>query len=395
MKLIINSNQLEIEFRRLIRQYDNFYWVTAWAGVKSNHYEELKKHENKIKKIIVGIHFFQTHPDFIERFIKCRNLQFIHQPQGTFHPKLYLFYNSDSDWEIIMGSSNFTKEAFKNNTEANTLITSKDNSSTEFLQEAFKLIESSWNVSKPFSFPSFLRYKRTWENHRSKIRSLSGLYFDEADIKMPSYDIPIINMTWKEFITKIKKEDAHELNRRLKVIEIAKELFRTVEHFKDLNPEQRTFIAGSPTKFADDWAYFGSMKGRGDFVHEIKENNINISNALDQIPLIGNITRTHYDNFIKHFAKVFPENYIGVGSRLLAMKRPDVFYCLTSKNQKKFCKEFNLVRSHINYNSYWYQVIEKIYDSEWWLNQPVLVSKQEIKIRDSRAAFLDALYYEE
>ncbi|MEI2695240.1 MAG: hypothetical protein V9E90_09240 [Saprospiraceae bacterium] len=75
------------------------------------------------------------------------------------------------------------------------------------------------------------------------------------------------------------------------------------------------------------------------------------------------------------------------------MKRADVFYCLTSKNQKRFCKDFSLSKSEIDYKGYWEHVIERIYDCEWWLN-PTATSKQEKIISDARAAFLDAIYYE-
>lgn len=394
MKLLINSTQLETEFKRLTKQYKSFYWATAWAGVGSKHFDDLLSNKDKIKKIVVGIHFYQTHPDFIQTFLGNKNVQFVNQPQGTFHPKLYLFHNTDIDWEIIVGSSNFTREAFNKNTEANTLVSSKDNNSEDFLQAAFKLIEESWKISKSFSDTNLLRYRTIWKNQRPKIKSLSGLYgSDEKDSK-PIHEVPVINMTWKEFVARIRKEDSHGLDRRLKVIEISQELFSSVEHFDELEVSQRKFVAGATTNYADDWGFFGSMIGRGDYVHEIIVNNKDISIALDQIPLNGQITRKHYDNFVKYFIKVFSGNYIGVASRLLAMKRPDVFYCLTSKNQKRFCKDFDVRKSEIDYKGYWEHVIERIYDSEWWLN-PTASTKQEQQISNARAAFLDAIYYEE
>ena len=394
MKLLITSTQLETEFKRLTKQYKNFYWATAWAGVGSKHFDDLVSNNDKIKKIVVGIHFYQTHPDFIQTFLDNKNVKFVNQPQGTFHPKLYLFHNTDTDWEIIVGSSNFTREAFNKNTEANTLVDCRDNNSEDFLQTAFKLIEESWKISKTFSETDLLRYKTIWKNQRPKIKSLSGLYGSDENDSKPIHEVPVINMTWKEFVARIRKEDAHGLDRRLDVIDISQELFSSVEHFSELQDDERKFIAGAPTKYNPYWGYFGSMKGRGDFVHEIIVNNKDISIALDQIPLSGQITRTHYDNFVKHFSNVFSGNYVGVASRLLAMKRPDVFYCLTSKNQKKFCKDFDVRKSEIDYKGYWEHIIERIYDSEWWLN-PTASTKQEKQISSARAAFLDAIYYEE
>ena len=81
MKLIINSIHLETEFKRLTKQYKSFYWATAWAGVGSKHFENLLANKDKIKKIVVGIHFYQTHPDFINTFLGNKNGQFVTQPQ--------------------------------------------------------------------------------------------------------------------------------------------------------------------------------------------------------------------------------------------------------------------------------------------------------------------------
>ncbi|MBK7307814.1 MAG: phospholipase D family protein [Chitinophagaceae bacterium] len=224
MKLLISSTELEAEFKRLTKQYKNFYWATAWAGVGSKHFDDLLLNKDKIKRIVVGIHFYQTHPDFIQTFLDDKNLQFVNQPQGTFHPKLYLFHNNDNDWEIIMGSSNFTREAFNKNTEANTLVSCKDNNSEDFLQAAFKLIEESWKISKSFSETDLLRYRTIWKNQRPKLKSLSGLYGSDENDSKPIHEVPVINMTWTEFVARIKKEDAHGLDRRLKVIEISQEL---------------------------------------------------------------------------------------------------------------------------------------------------------------------------
>lgn len=393
MKLIINSKQLEIEFNRLIKKYNSFYWSTAWAGIGSNQFDDLLTNREKIKKIIVGIHFYQTHPEFIETFLNNKKVRFVNQPHGTFHPKLYLFYNTVNDWEILTGSSNFTKEGFSRNTEANTLVSCKDNDSSEFLEMAFKLIDDSWELSKSFSKVELDKYKIIWKNHRPKIKSLSGLYGSNDKTGKSIHEVPVINMTWEEFVSKINKEESHGLDRRIKVINIAKKLFSSKKHFDKLDENERRFIAGIHSNYDNDWAYFGSMIGRGDFAHEIIVNNKDISKSLDQIPLHGQITKSHYINFIKHFKKVFSGNYIGVASRLLAMKRPDVFYCLTSKNQKRFCDDFNVRKSEINYEGYWDHVIERIYDSEWWLN-PNVNSKKDQQISNARAAFLDAIYYE-
>jgi hypothetical protein len=65
MRLITSKNKLEAECTRLLRNYHAFLWTTAWAGVSSKMYQKLVAAKGKIDRLVVGLHFFQTHPDFI------------------------------------------------------------------------------------------------------------------------------------------------------------------------------------------------------------------------------------------------------------------------------------------------------------------------------------------
>lgn len=134
------------------------------------------------------------------------------------------------------------------------------------------------------------------------------------------------------------------------------------------------------------------------FQNTIKMNDKNISLAIDSIPLEGDVTESHYERFIMYFRKAFPDfQELSGATRLLAMKRPDVFVCFNSKNRKKLCNDFGIKPSNMDYKRYWDDIIERIFDSEWWKspkpeNKPE--NKIEIGIWENRSAFLDALYYE-
>jgi hypothetical protein len=404
MKLIINQTDLEKEFKRLTKQYQTFYWATAWAGINSKPFEDLITYESKIKQVVVGIHFYQTHPDFIFTFIKNKNVHYILQPEGTFHPKIYLFSNSESDWEIIIGSGNFTNGAFNTNKEAAILVSNNDNNSKAIYKDAKEFIGQAWKEGKTLNNKELEKYRIAWKNHRPKINSLSGRYGSKTKVAKPIYEVAVINKTWREFISQVKNETSHGVNRRLRVIEIANNLFTRVEHFSELLEEERKFVAGIPNKFAiqgaEDWGYFGSMKGAGIFKNKIITNDSNISKALDQIPISGQITRKHYESFIKLFHRIFigtrleTANNIATASRLLAMKRPDVFVCYDVENKGNLSRDFGIVQKDMNYDRYWDDIIERIYDCEWWLN-PDPIDTVERKVSNARAAFLDSLYYEQ
>lgn len=398
MKLITTATELEKEFRRLTKQYDHFYWATAWASSGSKLFNDLLTNKDKIQKIVVGIHFYQTHPDFIEAFLNNKKVRFIQQPEGTFHPKLYLFTDKTDKWELIIGSANFTTEAFSLNTEASLLITHKDSNSTDTYNNAIKLVDQTFSDGKTFNQTNLDKYRTTWKNHRQKIKSLSGQYGSKKRKPKPIHEVPMMNRSWDEFMNEVRNDPTHGLDRRLRVIEIAQELFESVNHFNELTEDQRKFIAGIPNKLdidgAEDWGYFGSMKGAGIFKNKIKENERNVSKALDQIPLSGQITKRHYDNFIKYFTQTFTGNYIATATRLLCMKRPDTFVCFDSKNRSALCKDFGIIQSEMDYERYWDDIVERVYDSDWWQN-PNPKSDTEEKVSEARAAFLDSLYYEE
>ena len=86
---------------------------------------------------------------------------------------------------------------------------------------------------------------------------------------------------------------------------------------------------------------------------------------------------------------------IATASRLLAMKRPDVFVCFDNENKSKLCKDFGITQSNMTYERYWDEIIERIFDSEWWNSPKPDENEKNIGIWRGRAAFLDSLYYEE
>jgi len=399
MKLLIKPKDLTKEFKRLINKYSSFKWATAWASAGNEVFDELVENKYKIEKITVGIHFYQTHPDFIKEFIEDSTVRFVEQPEGTFHPKVYLFSNDENDWELIVGSANFTSSAFSRNSEACILFSGKDLNCGEIYKTALEIINSSFEQGKVFSDTDWENYYKIWNIQQQKIQSLSGKYGTQKNRSKPLHQIEFSTRSWDEFIEKVCDEGSNEIKIRLRVIEIAKDLFVKKTHFKELTEDERKFIAGIPNRLSDyiegaeHWPYFGSMKGAGYFKNKIKENNEFISLALDQIPSNGQITKIHYDNFVRYFKKALPGNYLATSTRLLAMKRPDVFICYDSKNNHAICRDFGIVKSDMNNERYWEEIILRIYDSNWWQN-PEPKNEIESKIHDARSAFLDSIYYE-
>lgn len=396
MKLITSSLELRQEFVRLTKSYPRLEWATAWAGAESEPLKALKSAATKIERLVVGLHFYQTHPEFIATFIKHPRVRFIKQPSGVFHPKVYLFYRNEREWELLVGSANFSAAAFSVNVEATLSVSWRDEGAATVFEDARKLIGDAWAVAKPFTASELDSYRIIWKNQKSKRDSLSGGYGkkkDKTPAPTPMHQVPVSTMTWKHFAHGVRNDVYSSVSSRIKLLAYLGELFVNHPHFDAMSTLQRRDVAGLHNPIDDTaGSWFGSMRGAGKFANKIVSNDQRISMALDQIPLSGELTKSHYEDFIAHYEKALPGNFLATATRLLAMKRPDTFVCLDSRNKQKLCSAFGIQSTGMDYQRYWDEIVMRIRDCDWWLN-PKPASPMETKIADGRAAFLDSLYY--
>lgn len=201
--------------------------------------------------------------------------------------------------------------------------------------------------------------------------------------------VPILGKTWQEYYNCIKAKDRY-WKTRLKVTQSVRKLFNKHVHFYDMNYIERRKIAGLIKE--SEYLWFGSMIGAGKFWQAVKWNNKHLSQALDLIPDSGGISRDMYIKYIEEYRKAFPKGRDGIATatRLLTMKRPDIFVCLNKQNLE-LCKDFGTSIS-ITYELYWDLIIEPIMKSTWW-NAPCPNSPTELEVWQARAAFLDSIYY--
>lgn len=193
------------------------------------------------------------------------------------------------------------------------------------------------------------------------------------------------------------------LNERIALLEVVKENFKKYSSFNDMPLTVKKLIAGTNDTHFNlefnqniDGKIFGIMSAAGKFANRINNEDEHIGNALDKIPLTGEITEDQYNQYINEFRIAFDNyNSMGVGiavtTRLLAMKRPDFFICLNSANDEAKRQIFN--RRGINTINYWETVINPLHNMNWYKSQPS--NQSNIFIWDTRAAILDTLMYAE
>ena len=209
----------------------------------------------------------------------------------------------------------------------------------------------------------------------------------------------VFSLSWPEYFTLIQKCKPNRFDWRIMVLTTAKSYFIKNNHFSDMEEIQRRELAGIASEKQSrshfDWGYFGSMKGAGKFQNRINENNRFISQALDAIPLQGNVNKTDYNNFVDLFQQAFPDggSGIAIASRLLAMKRPDCFVCLSKRNKTGLCDAFGISKS-VLLETYWIDIIEQIHNSVWYSSE-MPKDDAEAKAWFGRVAMLDAIFYNE
>ncbi|MDW2138178.1 hypothetical protein R7P79_24940, partial [Vibrio sp. 2128(2023)] len=75
--------------------------------------------------------------------------------------------------------------------------------------------------------------------------------------------------------------------------------FNTYDDYKSMPLAARKTIAGLPNDVHKHWGWFGSMKGAGVYHSNINNNNEYISEALEHIPLCGEISISQYNQYVR------------------------------------------------------------------------------------------------
>ena len=392
MKLFPGGKQLDRKLTSLAKEHENISLAVAWASTGTDFYSVLKHCAGKLDKVVIGTHFYQTHPDVLTDFHTNNSCRFVMQPKGVFHPKVFLFW-SESSWDVLIGSANLTRGALSKNTELVTHISSADADDT-FRSEVELAIAEYWDNGELVSVEDVDAYASFWKIQQQYVQRLSGTYGSSKKSNSPMHT-QIMKMPWKKFFKKVKQDQHHGFAERCELLSLVRQQFETHNSFADMDIGVRKTIAGLPNEWNNTWGWFGSMRGAGYFHQAINDNNQHIANALDLVPMDGVVSKSVFDEYVNEFLKAFPNGRhgIGIASRLLALKRPDQFVCLDSRNKVQLCRSFGIKQSDMSYQRYWDDIVCRIIDSVWW-QETLPLDSLEQDVWFGRAAMLDAIFYE-
>lgn len=400
-RIIKNLKDLSKLFIDCCNKFEQISFVTAWAGTTNAVIDALYENRSKIVHSSVGLQFYQTAPEFIDRFWDVKEVQYCkNNSTDIFHPKTYLFFNKDgSKWAVFIGSSNLTNGGFARNKECNVLLTSETDYEDIFISVR-DLIEDYWAYSSLLTQEEFEEYE---ENANDKKPYLNQL-------KKPV--CPEINdLDWNGYIKRLVENqdegiiESTKNKIRISILDTVQGLFMKYKSLKFFPDEYAEATVGLKRNYMgiQDWCFFGSMTANGSFKSNFHKKYLNgLSDALDKIPQKGLVRESQFKQFVLAVRKTTKyKDPITLCTRLLAMKRPDIFVCAagrTSKNGKdstmsKLCSLLKLERKTLSIDNYWSLIIQNIQKSEWYQTDADSIAKEEKKIYSYRAAMLDAIYY--
>lgn len=405
-KIIINSEELSNIFQEKCKNYNHIAFVTAWAGnPNEKSIQCLYNNRYKITKAVVGLHFYQTSPFFIKKFWGISAVRYItNRNTDIFHPKVYLFYNNKNEWEALVGSSNLTMGGFEKNTECNVLLTSDEDYQNVY-SDLLIFISNQHRESVIMSEDEYLVYCE-YSKKNNKNKTFDNL-IAPLNHNLTGFDWDIY---YSRLIDNEGRNHKEKIKIRLKLLDRCQLLFKE-KSFKDFSEDEQKAVAGIVANIGDgieNWQFFGSTSANGHFKTKLKDKKIvkRLSDAIDLIPLEGNVNKDIYDKYVKTMKNVLGMNDpVTICTRFLALKRPDLFVCMagrTSKNegQSTISKLLEMLgekvkkSTTISLNNYWDKVVENIRNSKWY-KETMRVDADiiEKRVYQYRAAMLDGLCY--
>lgn len=396
---VLTAGQVRTEVARLLLEHQEIHWALAW-GSDEKIYRPLLEQRAKFVHVVFGIAFCQTDPSLITNLVDVKGAMVVRRYEGgTFHPKIYAF-RSGAHAAAIVGSANFTPGGHEKNFEAAVLL--EGAAADQVFLDIFGTVERASAMGKPVQ----QKFAQDYELQCKRMASIKRVPRDPALGLDKDFQATgsFIDRSWTQHLSRIKEIDSDRIAGRLAILKEARRMFASRTSFARLKPAHRKAIAGvigqteqDDAGLSGEWGWFGGMRASGAFTNRIGENDRHLAGAIDSIPLQGAVSVQDYNRFAERFELAFVDSErmgrISTASRLLALKRPDMFLCISGANERRASKDFGYARTTLSIANYWQRIVEPIQASDWY-NSRRPKGRLDGQVWDGRAAMLDSYLYD-
>jgi len=197
------------------------------------------------------------------------------------------------------------------------------------------------------------------------------------------------------------QETVHAFEERKRLLQYVSVL--KSQPLAQMSVEDRLTFSGKHTNAHDtavykfDVQWFGSTKGAKAFHQVLLDCPALVDQALEHIPLTGDISDEQYHAFVTDFAAAFAaideKANLAPATRLLAMRRPDYFVSLSSSTISAYSHGLELSLSGNNdFTGYWKWLKKAVHQTHWWRSSEP-EEQSEVFFWQHRALCLDLLLF--
>lgn len=396
---LLDSKSVARRVSALIEKHDHISMAMAWGDLTSVA-ETLLANTSKFGSVLFGVDFSASDPDLIDRLADVPGAFLAKNRRGCFHPEIF-YFSSGTKAEAIVGSANFTKGGLGTNLEASVYV--KGPADDPFFGQIRDQLKAYAPLHLPITQTLADSYRRQVKAARNRPRPKNPILPGD-DKAWARINAPLATMGWKDFVKGARADPYHDFAKRMELLRAVQQMFVKTSSISGLSGSEWKGIAGilgaaeAQAAGLDDieWGWFGSMGAAGTFKELIGLKAAALAKALDSIPKRGAVTETQFDDYREAFTKAFSGSSrtarFGPATRLLAMKRPDVFVCVNGGNQTNLAEALAFAPTTISLDNYWQRVIEPIQQAPWFtVPRP---TGRDMELWDARVAMLDAIYYE-
>ena len=235
MELVTDTKKLSKTFINLTKKYRYISFATAWASTGHEAFRLLLEYQEKIQHSTIGLHFYQTDPEVLAQLQHNKNVRFISQMDGVFHPKLYLFWNTPTDWALLSGSANFTNGAFNGKNQETMLLTKGE--SADFFQEISRFLKNDcFDNAVEIGDEQIEHYRTLYHQRQKHIHTLSNYYptgNKHSEMGKSILSTNILTYSWDKYF-KIIQQDKNQLFKdRLDLLDYVKECKLSFHRFRE------------------------------------------------------------------------------------------------------------------------------------------------------------------
>jgi len=366
-----------------------YAWAASSAG-QAKHWRSLKL--GKIQRAVIGTQFAQTEPWALRKLDeKPGRLRVAITSTGTFHPKLLLGRKGNAV-RAVMGSANFTSAAFSQNVELN--IEMKGEAHHPEIKRLLAFMDDVWNDASEPKEDWMARYEEAWKKRLISTVVVPGA---KLDVIGPTS----LQMSWDGYFDLIQQQENRPLSQGGQIsvlgpggtyeaeLDRISHAFSSGLEFAKLPDDQRKLIAGiGPLSNG----FLGTMRAAGWAKEIINDEPEKVGEYLDQLPLSGEINIDQATLVVEGLTSLHGVN-IGVASRLLAAKRPDVFVSVNGGSSGELGRLLGRDRKTVWNAKRYLELLGVIWATQWY-RSPEPAEDRQRRVWRRRAAMLDAALYE-